>query len=56
MQDPRDFDDAYLGLPIRLLALEITEPSLRTAYDGLLLPRGYQYAVQHGSYIVYQRP
>jgi len=56
LNGPQRFDDTYLGTPIRIIALEVSEPSLRTAYDGLLLPRGYQYASQHGSYIVYLRP
>ena len=35
------YDDTYLGMPIRVLVLEIGEESLRWAYDGALLRRGY---------------
>jgi len=50
------YDDSYLGMPIRVLALEIGEESLRWAYDGLLLRRGYRYAHEYGNYVVYVRP
>jgi hypothetical protein len=50
------YDDSYLGIPIRVIALEVGEASLRVAYDGLLLPRGYQYAGQHGNFLIYLRP
>ncbi len=50
------YDDTYLGMPIRVLILEIGEASLRTAYDGLLLRRGYRYAAEHGNFLVYLRP
>ena len=50
------YDDAYLGMPIRVLALEIGEQTLRWAYDGLLLRRGYRYAAEHGNYLIYVRP
>jgi hypothetical protein len=51
-----NYDDTYLGMPIRVLVLEIGEPSLRIAYDGALLRRGYQYAHAYGSFLVYLRP
>ncbi|MGE3908394.1 MAG: hypothetical protein AB7K36_03515 [Chloroflexota bacterium] len=50
------FDGTYLGFPVRILALAVDEPSLRTAYDGLLLAHGYQHAGQYGSYLIYARP
>ena len=50
------YDDTYLGMPIRVLVLEIGEESLRWAYDGLLLRRGYRYAHEYGNYVVYVRP
>jgi hypothetical protein len=50
------YDDAYLGMPIRVLALEIGEESLRWAYDGVLLRRGYWIAGEHGNYMIYLRP
>lgn len=53
---PQEFDDTYLGTPIRIIALEVGEESLRRAYDGLLLRRGYQYADQHGSFLIYVKP
>jgi hypothetical protein len=50
------YDDTYLGIPIRVIALEVAEPSLRGAYDGLLLRRGYTYASEHGNFLIYVRP
>ena len=50
------YDDTYLGMPIRVLVLEIGEESLRWAYDGLLLRRGYRYAHEYGNFVVYVRP
>jgi hypothetical protein len=50
------YDDTYLGMPIRVLALEVGEESLRWAYDGVLLRRGYRYAAEHGNYLLYVRP
>jgi hypothetical protein len=50
------YDDTYLGMPIRVLVLEIGEESLRWAYDGLLLRRGYRYAGEHGNFLIYLRP
>jgi 4-amino-4-deoxy-L-arabinose transferase-like glycosyltransferase len=50
------YDDTYLGMPIRVLALEVGEESLRWAYDGLLLRRGYQYAGEYGNFLIYVRP
>jgi hypothetical protein len=56
IQGPQQFDDTYLGIPIRILALEVGEESLRWAYDGLLLRRGYEYADQHGNFLIYVKP
>src|SRR5262249_20726580 len=42
-----NYDDTYLGMPIRVLVLEVGEESLRWAYDGLLLRRGYHYAHEY---------
>jgi hypothetical protein len=50
------FDDTYLGIPIRVIALEVGEETLRWAYDGLLLRRGYSYAGEYGNYLIYVRP
>lgn len=50
------YDDTYLGMPIRVLALAVGDPSLRAAYDGLLFGRGYQHVGQHGNYLIYLRP
>jgi hypothetical protein len=51
------YDDMYLGMPIRVIALETGEETLRWAYDGLLLrQRGYRYAGEYGNYIIYLRP
>jgi len=50
------YDDTYLGMPIRVLVLEIGEESLRWAYDGLLLRRGYRYAHEYGNFAVYVLP
>ena len=50
------YDDTYLGMPIRVLVLEIGEESLRWAYDGVLLRRGYQSAGEYGNYLIYVRP
>jgi len=50
------YDDTYLGMPIRVLVLEIGEESLRWAYDGALLRRGYRYAGEYGNFLIYLRP
>jgi hypothetical protein len=51
------YDDTYLGVPIRVIALETGEETLRWAYDGLLLRQhGYRYAGEYGNYIIYLRP
>lgn len=50
------YDDTYLGMPIRVLVLEIGEETLRWAYDGVLLRRGYQSAGEYGNYFIYVRP
>ena len=50
------YDDTYLGMPIRVLVLEIGEESLRWALDGALLRRGYSYAGEHGNFLIYLRP
>jgi len=53
--DDARFDGTYLDKPIRVLALEVGEPTFRKAYDGLLLPRGYQYAGEFGNFLIYVR-
>jgi hypothetical protein len=50
------YDDTYLGMPIRVLALEVGEESLRWAYDGVLLRRGYQTIGEYGNFLIYIRP
>jgi hypothetical protein len=50
------YDDTYLDMPIRVLVLEIGEESLRWAYDGVLLRRGYRNAGEHGNFLIYIRP
>ena len=50
------YDDTYLGMPIRVLVLEIGEESLRWAYDVALLRRGYRYAHEYGNFLIYLRP
>ncbi|MCC7367905.1 MAG: glycosyltransferase family 39 protein [Chloroflexi bacterium] len=49
------WDYTYEGYPIRVLALEVGEQSLRWAYDGLLLRNGYQYAGEYGNFLIYVR-
>lgn len=51
-----EYDDTYLGMPIRVLALEVGVESLRRAYDGVLLRRGYQIVGEHGRFLIYIRP
>jgi hypothetical protein len=50
------FDDTYLGMPIRVLALEVGEESLGWAYEVALKRRGYQHAGEHGNYLIYLKP
>lgn len=51
------YDDTYLGIPIRVIVLEIGEETLRWAYDGLLLrQRGYTLLGEYGNYGIYLRP
>ena len=50
-----EFDGTYLGHDIRVLALEVGEPTLRRAYDGLLLGRGYAIAGEYGNFLIYVR-
>jgi hypothetical protein len=51
------YDDTYLGIPIRVIVLEIGEETLRWAYDGLLLrQRGYTLLGEFGNYAIYLRP
>ena len=49
------FDGTYLGLEIRVLALEIAEPSLRVAYHTLLTRARYQPAGDYGTFRIYVR-
>jgi hypothetical protein len=50
------FDDTYLGIPIRVIVLEVGEETLRWAYDGVLLrQRSYHYAGEYGNYLIYVR-
>ena len=50
------WDNTYQGFPIRVLALEVGEESLRWAYDVLLRRNGYELAGQHGNFLIYLRP
>jgi hypothetical protein len=50
------FDDTYLGMPIRVLALEVGEESLGWAYEVALKRRGYEHAGEHGNYLIYVKP
>ena len=50
-----EFDGTYLGRDIRVLALEVGEPTFRRAYDGLLLGRGYAIAGEYGNFLIYVR-
>ena len=57
IQGAQAFDNTYLGIPIRIIVLEVGEETLRRAYDGLLLrEHGYQYAGQHGNFLIYAKP
>jgi hypothetical protein len=50
------YDDTYLGMPIRVIVLDVGEETLRWAYDGVLLRRGYTYAGEYGNYLIYLHP
>jgi hypothetical protein len=51
------YDDTYLDIPIRVIALEVGEETQRWAYDGLLVrQRGYRTAGEYGNYAIYVRP
>ena len=39
------YDDTYLGIPIRVIVLEVGEETLRWAYDGVLLRRRLSYTI-----------
>lgn len=56
VRGPAAYDDTYFGIPVRLLVLEVGEESLRWAYDGLLLRRGYRYAGEYGNFLIYLKP
>ena len=50
------YDDTYLGMPIRVMVLEIGEETLRWAYDGALLRARLPLAGEHGNFLIYLRP
>ncbi|MCC6178617.1 MAG: hypothetical protein IT305_25205 [Chloroflexi bacterium] len=52
--DHGTFDGAYLGIPIRVLVLEVADPTTRQSYEGALLPR-YRPAGEYGNYLVLVR-
>ena len=51
-----NYDDTYVGMPIRILVLEVGEESQRWAYDGVLLRRGYRDGGLYGNFQIYIRP
>jgi hypothetical protein len=56
VEGPQTFDGTYLGIPTRLIVLDISEASLYRAYDGLLLPHGYVHVAQYGTFMIYAKP
>ena len=50
----RGFDGRWLGEEVRLLALEVGEPSFKASYEQLLHPR-YQLVAQHNNFVLLER-
>ncbi len=50
----KGFDGTWLGRDVRLLALEVGEPSFKAAYEGVLLPR-YQVVGEFGNFMLFER-